>query len=193
MRRADMALVGGLLAIVGAGAVFGVSPRLRERAWLGREIERLEVELARPTGGPEVVSRLEEDLDQLRRFGEGRMTPIPRDADMAGLMSALSAALAKEGIDRRDIVTRDARRMEGAWALPVSMSMESPFRRVYSALTGIESLPRLVRIERLKISRPRPDGRGSIDRSGVIRAEVAISAFFNAAAPAQVADGEAKP
>lgn len=191
MRRADMVLLGGLIAVVCAGAAVGVAPRIRQRAWLGSEIERLEIELARPTGGPEVVSRLAEDLDQLRRFGEGRMTPIPRDADMAGLMGALSAALAQQGIDRRDIVTRDPRAMDGAWALPVSMTMEAPFESVYAALSGIEALPRLVRIERLKVSRNRPDAKGAIDRGDAIRAEVAISAFFNPSVPNQAPSEEA--
>lgn len=193
MRRADLLLLGGVAAIVVGGAALGVAPRLRHRVWLGEEIARLELELAKPTGGPEVVRRLEDDLEQLRRFGEGRMTPIPRDADMAGLMSALSETLAVHGIDRRDIVTRDPRRMEGASSLPVSMTMEAPFSSVYSALTGIEAFPRLVRIERLKLSRGRPASGGAIDRSGVIRAEVAISAFFDASAASEDPDGEALP
>ncbi|HBS29079.1 MAG TPA: hypothetical protein DEB06_06430 [Phycisphaerales bacterium] len=192
IRRTDAALLGGLV-VMGALAVgVGIVPRLSRRAWLDDEVARLGAELVRPTGGPEVVARLSDDLAQLRSFGEGRMTPIPRDADIAGLVSALSDTLTRHGIDRRDILTRDAKRMEGASGLPVSITVQAPFGKVYDTIADIEAFPRLVRIERLKLSRSNPPGgRGTVDRSGVIRAEIAVTAFFYPAlAEAAVQKGE---
>jgi Tfp pilus assembly protein PilO len=170
-------LAAGWAALVAVGGAVGVLPAARERARLSAEIESLRVELAKPTDGPEVVDRLTEDLNRLREFGRGRMTPIPRESDTAGLMGMLSATLTEAGIDRRDITTRSTKMHGDTASLPVTVSMNGRFPSVYRVLAEIESMPRLVRVERVRL-RAQETKPGVPDRDGHLRAELSIEAFF---------------
>lgn len=178
MRRSDLLLGMGWAATVGLGVGLLVVPPARNGADLRREIASLKSELAVPTDGPEMIQRLQGDLETLKSFGKGRMTPIPPTSDIAGLMKSLSTTLAEIGLAQRDITTRAVREVDDTSSMPVSLTLEGPFAKVYAALGAIEALPRLVRIERLQLTQPDTED-GGFSRTGDVQAELSVEAFFN--------------
>lgn len=178
----------GWVALTSVGVLALVAPPAAARAKLGREIQSLETELAKPADGPEVIDRLSNDLGKLRDFGEGRMTPIPTDSDVAGLMGMLGGTLTDLGLNQRDITTRPPKSFGDATSLPVTVVLNGPFTSIHEAITRIESMPRLVRVERLRItsesereSRASESSEGGAE--GVVRAEFSIDAFYSPDAP----------
>lgn len=179
MRANNTAFILGWLALTAAGASALVAPPWSERSMLLRETRALTDELAKPTDGPEVVERLTNDLDRLREFGRGRMTPIPTDSDVAGLMGLISTMLTELSLDKRDITTRPAKSLGDASSMPVTIILNGPFTSVYEAIDRIESMPRLVRVERLRIT-SETEKNGMPSREGTVRAELSIDAFYTA-------------
>lgn len=186
MRRGDLWLSAGWLAVTGLSVGLLVMPAAKERTAEMTEIARLRAEYAKPFNGPEVVERLTSDLSTLKQFGEGRMTPIPEESDIAGLMGSLSATLSELRLDQRDITTRTAKSLDGASVMPVAVTLFGPFERVYEAIGRIEALPRLVRVGRLRIVAD--DASAAMrGRSGLVKAELTIDAFYR---PTTVTDAQ---
>lgn len=178
MRRGDLWLGAGWLAMTGVAVGLIVMPAAKARTAEIAEIARLRAEYSKPFNGPEVVERLTNDLSTLKQFGEGRMTPIPEESDIAGLMGSLSATLAELKLDQRDITTRTAKSLEGASVMPVAVTLFGPFERVYEAIGRIEALPRLVRVGRLRITSDDAASGAKRGRSGLVKAELTIDAFY---------------
>jgi len=167
----------GCAAFLVLGALLLVWPAHRANEILDAKRAELELELRKPSDGPETIERLSGDLAQLREEAAGRSTPIPKDSDVAGLMGELSRFTQEAGIQNRDISTQEPRKLEEASALSVLMRLDGPFDSVYQILSRIEELPRLVRLGRVRIE---TEGarRGEVSAPGVVRAEVLIEAFY---------------
>lgn len=175
--RTTAVLSAGFLALAGAGAGLLVWPAYAGMRGHSREIARLRTELAKPTSDPEVIAALASELESLRALGEARMTPIPLDADIAGLMEDLSGALEGLGIDRREITTGSTKLFDEASSLPVSVSLQGEFLKVYGLVRHLEELPRLVRVERLRVSTGQ-GGAVTAGAGGDLRAEINLEVFF---------------
>lgn len=176
---------GLLVMIVGAVALL-IAPGFRESGRLTREIESFRDELSGPNSGPEVIARLGEELAMLRALADSRLTPIPEQSDVSGLIRVLSSMLDSLGLARREITTGESRVLDEASSMPMTVTLEGPFPAVSEAIRMIESLPRLVRVQRLRVASDQPR-TGEVDRSGEVRADLLIEVFY---APRDVvADG----
>lgn len=173
--RAMPLLVLSVLLSVSVGAV--IVPAYRHSRKLSREIERSQIELAKPNSGPEVIGRLTEELETLRALSDHRMTPIPQESNVAGLITDLSAMLDSLGLLRREITTGESVALEEASSMPMTVSLRGPFPGVAEAVRRIESMARLVRVERLRVSSDQPR-RGEVNRSGEVRADLLIEVFY---------------
>lgn len=177
IHKRDWPLAAGFGALVVVGVAALIAPSMRSRLTLQREIASLRAELAKPSTGPDAIEQLRADLASLRSFSEGRNTPIPMESDVAGLVRSLSTTLTDLGLDQRDITTRDARKIEGAWSMPLTVSVTGPFLKIYETIRAVEGLPRLVRVERLRLALPESRAQ---NRSGTsdVKAEILVEAFF---------------
>lgn len=177
MNQGHLFRVGGLVGlVVVAGAVF-IVPGYRESRRLSNEIGAYEAELRKPNSGPEVIGRLNEELETLRSLADRRMTPIPEGSDVAGLIGDLSAMLDEVGLASREITTGQSESLQEASAMPMTVTLRGAFPAVAEAVHRIESLPRLVRVKRLRVSSNQPRN-GEVDRSGSVRADILIDVFF---------------
>lgn len=177
IRRSDVILSFGLVALCGSIVVLLFWPAMRRERQLRSDLDRLQADLVKPASGPEMIERLERDIEALRAFGSGRMTPIPENSNIAGLMASLSQTLDDLSLEQHDITTRPPKLLEYASSMPVSLTLSGPFPSIYRAVAKIESMDRLVRVDRLRITVPRVS-MAQIDRSGRVLAEISISAFF---------------
>jgi hypothetical protein len=137
----------------------------------------LEEELSKPADGPEVIAGIQRDLERLRGFGEGRMTPIPEESDIAGLMGQLDRSLVGAGLIQPAISTQKPKELDEASSLGLMLKVEGGFPAVYEAVREIEGLERLVRVGRFRVESAGPQ-RGDVSRAGDVRAEVLIEAFY---------------
>ncbi len=137
----------------------------------------LRAELAKPADGPEVIARYAQELEDLRRFGEGRTTPIPEQSDIAGLMGQLDRSLKHAKLTQPAITTQKPKEYDEASALSLMLKLEGRFTSVYEAVREIEGLPRLVRVGRMRISAA-GEKREEMSREGLVDAEVLIEAFY---------------
>lgn len=196
-RRSNILLCAGWAAMCAMGVGLFILPAVRARGELSRRIVGLREELAKPNAGPQAIEELSRDRESLMAFGAGRMTPIPAESDVAGLIESLTRTLSESGLKDRDITTRAARSLEGAHALPVTVAVTGESPKVFEALERVESLPRLVRVERLRVSAEDEQQAGKRAREPQVRAEMLIEVFYTPrsdAAPriAEAAEG-AKP
>ena len=159
----------GLALMVALVAGLLIAPGLRESSRLKREIGAFRDELTGPNSGPEVIERLGDELATLRALADSRLTPIPDESDVSGLIRVLSSMLDELGLDRREITTGDSRQLDEASSMPMTVRLEGPFPSVAEAIRRIESLPRLVRVQRLRVESDQPRS-GEMDRSGEVRA-----------------------
>lgn len=179
MRR--VVLIPGV--VLGAATMLGVAgfilPAWRSGQRTEAEIALMRAELARPTDGPEIITGLANRLQQMRTTSRERMVPIPETSDVAGLMTRLSAVLNKLGLTQREITTGAETTIDDTAALPMSVTLRGDFTSIHRAIAEIERLPRLVRVERVRMAY---ESRGAAEsfQSDTIRADLLIDVFFGA-------------
>jgi len=173
-----------LLAIVGAGALW--APSIGRIRAANAAIADARRQLDAPDNAPELIASLTSRRDELRTLSSGDLTPIPERADVAALIGQLSEMLDGLGLDRREVTTGKTRSLPEASSLPMSVLLEGPFPSIARAVREIESLPRLVRVQRLRIDAEQPR-RGELEHDPEVRADLLIEVFFE---PREVGPGD---
>lgn len=143
-----------LALVAGLGVTLGVSPKLREHRRAKAEVRGLMAELAKPIDAPGMIEEFSKNLGELRTVGASRMTPIPQESDIAGLVRNVSARLDELGLTQNELTTGQSVSLDDASSIPIALHVEGPFPKVLEVLRYIEDLPRLVRISRLAINNP---------------------------------------
>ncbi len=188
--RSNAALGLGLVLLTIGGFALVVRPAHVAARALDADIESKRSELARPGSGPEAIEKLARDLSVLRALGSERMTPIPEESGVAALVKRLSESFDALGLKDREISTGAAKPLEEASCLPMTIVVHGSFPAIYEAIAGIESLDRLIRVQRLRVATEGRPGAGTVDRSGRVRADIQLDVFF-APKPALPAAGAA--
>lgn len=182
LHNSNLALGVGLgLCLLGGFALI-VRPAYVSARALDHEIESKRAELARPGSGPETIERLAHQLTALRALGKERMTPIPEDSAVATLVRSLSESFDDLGLNDREVSTGAPKQLEEASSLPMTIAISGGFPAIHGALARIESLDRLVRVQRLRVA-GEGKTRDGFDRSGRVRADIQLDVFY---APRQV-------
>jgi len=178
----DLAFVTVLLGVPVAAYFFVFKPRNEEISAARTEIvakqERL-TELRKLTAkigdlGREIASR-EEELEKLNQKLPDRegVDRILEQVTQLAQKSNLSVPLVRG----EKVVTAGL-----AMELPLRMTIEGDFDGFYQFLLDVESLPRITRINAMRITKP---GFGTRDNSmeeapqGMMRAEFTLSIYFN--------------
>jgi Tfp pilus assembly protein PilO len=168
----------GLGVMMLGGLVLLVMPAHQSRQHLRDEIVALEEELSKPNSSPELIARLEDQLGRLEALRDQRMKPIPDDRDVAGLVRDLSEMLDDLRLTEREITTGASKDLDEATSMPMSVMLRGPFPAIAEAVERIESLERLVRVQRLRVTAGR-SGKGTVDRGGSVRADIMIEVFYD--------------
>lgn len=167
--------VAGVLLL---GSALFVVPAWRAESRVRSEVGEFERELRQAANPPEVIQKLEARLGRVRDAGDERMKPIPEQSDVSGLMRRLSEMLDELGLDRRDLTTGRPREHDEAMSLPMSVMVEGPYPRVIEAVSRIEGLERLVRVQRLRLRSARAETPGEVRRDGTVRADILLEVFY---------------
>ena len=176
--KANAMLGGGLALFLVIGFVLTILPQLRSTARAQAEIGGFEAELAEQNTGPETIALLRERLDTLEQIGENRITPIPQEADLAGLMRRMSEMFNADGIDPPQLTTGVPQQDKGAMSMPMTVVAEGSFLPLSEAIASIEALPRLVRVRRVRLATDASRRRQHVDRDEPVRADLLLDVFY---------------
>jgi Tfp pilus assembly protein PilO len=169
-----------LVALLGAGVA--IVPKLSAASVARAEIEGFEAELAEPNAGPEAIAMLEERIEIMSAIGEDRITPIPERADLADLMRRLSQMFESAGIEPPQLTTGVPEQEKGVMAMPMTIVASGGFTALAETIGRIEALPRLIRVQRVRLATDASRGSGDIDRAAPVRADLLLDVFYDAGA-----------
>lgn len=185
-----------LAALLLGGAVL-VWPTVAKRQAVRAEIESLERKIKGVSDEAKTVSRLEEELADLRRRASEEMKQIPSSPDMAGIMRRLS--LPVDGRTVRDQTFTAGSPMPAISGeetpeagLPLTVDMEADFEAVFALLRTAERMDRLVNVQSLNLVSPRaqdvlntrqrrraPDAEAAEDEEGgLLDASVGLEVIY---------------
>ncbi|RMD65762.1 MAG: hypothetical protein D6824_02060 [Planctomycetota bacterium] len=190
MRRANVwkpAL--GLVVLWVLGVATLAIPAWRQHKNTCNALQALRAQAALKTVGERELDALQSQFEAAQRRALNEVAEIPQEADVALLIGALSSRLDSLGVGGGEISTGAPRSTPDAMYVPVTVTMRGSFLSVYAACRWIESLPRLVRISRLRFERLKAaNNSGSRAASSAapgdsddIRAELALDVFYRPA------------
>lgn len=182
----------GWVALVLIGVFAGVQPKLKGIDRLEAEGASLTDRAERADNGAAELARLRNRLSEVRAIAETQIKKIPSESDVAGLIRELTSVLDQLGMSEREITTGSAEDFDDAMSAPMTVRMKGPFLGVQASIAWLESLPRLVRVLRLKIETPRRSAQDRLSSREVqVEAELLLNVFFDTRAkrsPELVAD-----
>jgi Tfp pilus assembly protein PilO len=177
----------GLLAAAGAAALWPHWTLVRD---LRAQREELGRRAAVSDDGAAAVRRLEAELSRVQALAASVVTPIPEESDVASLIRKLSARLDGLGVAEREITTGASVNEDDVSSMPMSVRIGGSFESVYSAVRWIEELPRLVRVQRVKLETAKAGDKGDAQATaGLVKAELLIDVFFAPHAPETAGTG----
>ncbi len=172
----------GWVALAALCVVLGIVPRVRSIDRLKDDSARLSSRSFRADNGAAELARIESRLDQARRSVEREARDIPQDAAIAELIRALTQRLDDNRMAEREITTGATTNLGDALAAPMSVRLSGPFLGVYDAIEWLESLPRLVRIVRVKVETPRRSTQDVLENAGkTVQAEILLTVYSDPA------------
>lgn len=162
------------VGLVVVGTLAGIAPGMRSLQRIEEESGALQGRIARADDGAAELRRLAEQLAELSKRAADEATPIPRDGDVAGLIRQLSEQLDQLEVHDREITTGGPSAADGVSLMPMSVTAQGRFLSVYEAVRWVEGLPRLVRVQRLRIDTERIKNL----QPGHVRTELLLDIFF---------------
>lgn len=179
MNAKNNAMLGaGLVLFLVIGFVLAVMPQLRSTARAQAEVAGFQAELSKQNAGPETIAQLRERLGTLEQLGKDRITPIPDEADLAGLMRRMSEMFDSERIDAPQLTTGVPQKDKGAMSMPMTVVAEGDFLPIEQAIASIESLPRLIRVRRVRLATDASRRRNQVDRVAPVRVDLLLDVFY---------------
>jgi Tfp pilus assembly protein PilO len=121
------------------------------------------------------VRQLPELVDRVARLKPeyvADLDRLPSDPRVADFLRQVADTLVAETIAKREVVPQAERAGPGFTELPVEIKFEATFAAVFRVLARLEALPRVSRIENLKLTAV-PDGKG------LMHAELKIVVFHS--------------
>jgi len=174
------------IVLVAAGVGALIVPGLQSVRDLSQETDELRQRISANNDGAAALRRLEGRLEEARRVVREETTPIPEDSNVAALIRQLSSRLSDLGVTEREITTGSPAQLDDASSMPMSVRVKTEFLNIYEVIRWVESLPRLVRVERLSIERVSDDD----DRTDAVEADIMLEAFSGSSEAVASAEGE---
>lgn len=143
-----------------------------EKASLQGRIDRAETKLGVDRHPTESVEELRLSVAEMEERLRGSQRYVPEQPELAQALRGLTDALGVFEAEQQKIETRGIRRHAHFSEIPISVVFRGGFMSTFRALEAIESIPRMIRIDRLSISRESEKGLP------VTEVELELSTFF---------------
>ncbi|MEM6334058.1 MAG: type 4a pilus biogenesis protein PilO [Planctomycetota bacterium] len=124
-------------------------------------------------GATEELSRLYDEVEQMRDELDGSKQRVPAQDEIAQVVRGISEALVLHAADQPVLTTGKTEHYATHSLIPVQVSFNADFLNTYRVLDALQRMPRLIRVDRLTISRDaeRGDGNATV--------ELEVAAFFS--------------
>ncbi|MEO0586500.1 MAG: type 4a pilus biogenesis protein PilO, partial [Planctomycetota bacterium] len=125
-----------------------------------------------PGANAELV-RLYDEVEQMRHELDAAQQRIPAQDEIAQVVRGISEALALHAADQPVLTTGQTEHYATHSLIPVQVTFNADFLNTYRVLDALQRMPRLIRVDRLTISRDaeRGDGNATV--------ELDVAAFFS--------------
>ena len=142
-----------LSVIAAMGAAFTLAAWLPARAESRGYTERIEA--ARATLGPrmqaDVLAASDRAVRELQtRLGEQERF-VPEAPELASVLRSLTRAVRDRGVQEHELETLETARYDRYSVIPARLAFHAEFEQTFDVLTDIESMPRLIRVDRLAL------------------------------------------
>jgi len=165
-----------LLVVIGLASMTWIQPKL-----LGQEREEcdaLKQRLARAEDGAAEIRALVEELARIRK-STASLKRVPRESQFAVLIQDLNEKLSSLGIEQREITNGGSIDLGPAKTIPMRILIQSDFLGAFETIEWIESLPRLIRVQRVVMEAKDKSNPWESE----IKAEITLDAVFDPSAP----------
>lgn len=179
----------GLAALAALGVAAAVLPSARMVRKADSAIRAANAELGQLSARPAQLEAQAAALAAAAAYARQHTKPIPAQGDVAGLVRGLSVYLDDLGVKSREVATGVPVRAGGLVCMPMSLTMRSDSAAVLAVLRHVESLPRLTRLRRLKISVDKPADTPPVSAehasdgpsgSPLVKSEILLELIFTA-------------
>lgn len=187
-----VALLAGLLAVPLLANYLVFAPRNDEITAARREIEAKQTRLTSLRELTARIGDLGREIDARRSELARLEERLPESEDLDGLLKEITRIAQRSDLAVRTVKGEKPVVAGPAMEIPLSLALEGDFGGLYDFLLALESLPRITRVQSMKVSalgadphRPAP-GTGSKAAPGAtqpgaaIRAEISLSVYFSA-------------
>jgi len=161
-----------LLLLIGIVSLTWLQPKM-----LGGENDRLEalrLRQDRAEDGAAEIRTLSNELTTIKQSAES-IKHVPADSQFAVLIQDLGNRLEALGIQDREITNGGSVDLGPAMSIPMRIRMTSGFPGVYETIGWIESLPRLIRVQRVQIKSKDLDNPWETE----LEVEITLDAIFD--------------
>lgn len=173
VERDQVILVAAITAVLVGFGVLGYMPIRSGRQESKERIDVYKAQLASDLAGARQLPKLREEVAALQEALGGSQRDVPTQSELASLLRTLSSELDRQQVTDKEVQTRAIQSGADYNVLPVSLRFTGTFGAVYGFVRQIESMPRLIRIDRLELS-------GTPDGAGRLTARIELSTFFTA-------------
>lgn len=171
--REEVRFLAVLGLIVGAFGVGLWLPAHRERAKLQTRIDQARQQLEAQRANADEVARLHQQVVQLSQAVSRQPHQVPEQEDLDQVLRHLTRALQSSNVREPDLTTRDTRHFAHYSIIPIEVEFQGSFRDAFGVLERIESMPRLIRVDRLELEGQERNTAGPLSVSLQLSAFVA--------------------
>lgn len=171
--RSGLVILGVFVLLAGAVWYGSYRQRAGYEARIATARKQLGIDLAPAQGLSELNSR----VARMRARVSGAQRHVPQQDRITDVFRSMDQAMRRHGVRDPQIIAEEARAYANYSLVPLTIELQCGFRSLYGVLSEIESMPRLMRIDRLSIDRPRH--RSAEDPAEALNVELEMSVFFS--------------
>jgi len=165
-----------ILAVLTLCILFGLLvwlPEHRNNAGYRDRIDAAQQELGPGFDQPTAMTERDAAVKRLRQRIEEADRYVPAQPEVASLLRSLTKAADTNGVSAQDVKTLTPQHYKQYSVIPAEFEFEGGFKEAYQVIRQIESMPRLMRIDRLSLRRQDDRARGSH-----VVASIRLTTFF---------------
>ncbi|MEY3143439.1 MAG: type 4a pilus biosis protein PilO [Planctomycetota bacterium] len=191
-----VAVLVGLLAVPLFANYLVFAPRNEEIAAARREIESKQTRLTSLRELTARIGDLGREIDARRSELAQLEERLPESEDLDGLLKEITRIAQRSDLAVRTVKGEKPIIAGPAMEVPLSLALEGEFGGLYDFLLALESLPRITRVQSMKVQALGADPHAAASRTSTagtsIRAEIGLSVYFSVPAAHAAPAADAK-
>jgi Tfp pilus assembly protein PilO len=154
----DQLIAVGIIALLFVAFSLAVwMPARKANADYRERIAAAEKALEPSLSDPEVLAKLDRQVQTLRVAVSSQTRTVPRQPMTASILRDLTESVRHQGIEQQELQTLETKHYRDFSAIPSRLEFVAGFDQTARVIEAIESLPRLVRFDRLEIQAQRTE------------------------------------